>query len=218
MDILNKIGDEFGTVVCVRVLWFVILGKKLAQRRWNLICVGSRSTQRSWGFAWWWWRYRESNFVCASMEVLSCIWSSGSGGLKTSMPYVLLTRPFSFLNSTFLNSSRALSRLGGSLTEVCTAVDGSIIGHAAAAQEDAVSSNRSNLPSIFQWILQLAYSNWWSHNNKWFSCIMNPLVHEIYGMLPWSGATLPFVCRPVVWSNQLGLNPKDMMELLLRLE
>ncbi|CAK9271424.1 unnamed protein product [Sphagnum jensenii] len=74
------------------------------------------------------------------MEVLSCIWSSGGGGgLKTSMPYVLLTRPFSFLNSTFLNSSRALARLGGGLTEVCMTVDGSIIGHAAAAQEDAAS-------------------------------------------------------------------------------
>jgi hypothetical protein len=73
------------------------------------------------------------------MEVPSCIWSSGGGRLKTSMPYVLLTRPFSFLNSTFLHSSRALSRLGGGLTEVCTAVDGSIIGHAAAAQEDAAS-------------------------------------------------------------------------------
>jgi hypothetical protein len=86
------------------------------------------------------------------MEVLSCIWSSGSGGggLKSSMPYVLLTRPLSFLNSTFLHSSRASLRLGGGLTEVCTAVDGSIIGHATAAQEDAVSSNRSNLPSIFQ--------------------------------------------------------------------
>jgi hypothetical protein len=74
------------------------------------------------------------------MEVLSCIWSSGGGGrLKSSMPYVLLTRPLSFLNSTFLHSSRASSRLGGGLTEVCTPVDGSIIGHAAAAQADAAT-------------------------------------------------------------------------------